>query len=584
MGKFIEELKRRNVIKFAGIYVVAAWVLLQVSDVVVPAAGLPDWVITFVLYLMILGFPFALALSWMFDLTRKGVEPDGQDLGRQRFSFSTPVFIFALAVFAGATLIAYKSALPPPNLTPSIAVIPFSNLTGDRDRDFLSDGITEGILNQLFRLENLKVIARTSVFALKGQNLDLAVIGSRLNVGHILEGSLQSKGNKAKIAVRLISVTTGARLWAETFSGDLTDFEYQENVTNSVIKAVSKAFGQQPPPVARIATREVQARELYMRGRYYYEQRGEENMARAGDFFQQAIDIDPLYADAWAGLGQSFFLRRDDRALASAARALEFDPDNPRALILAATIAGIVDWEFDSALEQARRAVSIAPGDGHVRHFSANLLGLTGNFEASLAEQRIAARLDPLYPPALEGVGHRLRYLWRFEEAAEVYEQSLKNGFMRVNDNLFTVYGELGRIEDAAEATIQTNITPELDDWDRMMLAYYAGDHGEAKRIYESSFKPDRPPVDEAGPGAILDAVHTGDLDYAFAALNSAADRKAINLIRMLRSRITDELYADPRWVEFWQHPNMQPLFLLYMAAGVAPWIPIMKAAIADPL
>ena len=235
-----------------------------------------------------------------------------------------------------------------------------------------------------------------------------------------------------------------------------------------------------------------------------------------------------------------------------------------------------------TAMAMSQRAVAIAPGDGDARHFAAILLALAGQFEAALAEQRIAAPLNPLYPPLLEGIGHRLRYLWRFEEAAEIYEQSLRNGFERVYENLFWVYNELGRIEDAAHATIQTNEQPELDEWDRMMLAYYGGDREEATRLYEAHFLADRPPSSEGRLRAFMDAGYAGDFDYAFEALMASAELKRVNLIRMLRSKLAVDVYSDPRWVKFWNHPNMKPLFDLYLEAGDAPWIPIMNAAIAE--
>ena len=428
---FIEELKRRNVLMVAGIYVVCAWVLLQVADVVVPAAGLPAWLVTFVLYLAIIGLPFALVLSWMFDLTWSGIKQDSEDAAKQQFRLTSPVFILALAIFAGSSFVAYKMSLPVGEVTQSIAVIPFVNLTGDEDQEFLSDGITEEILNRLFRLADLKVIARTSVFALKEQNLGLAEIGSRLGVEHVLEGNLKINGDAVRLGVRMINVASGKHLWAETFDGELSDFEFQDNITNTVIEAIARAFHREPPPVMKVATREVLAREHYLRGRYYYEQRGEENMLRAAELFQQAIDVDPLYADAWAALGETIGLSdqlhpmQDLRVDAIIARALEYDPENPRALTVKATLAGLRDWDFKEAMALSQRAVEIAPGDGDVRHFSAILLGLSGQFEASLAEQRVAAPLNPLYPPLLEGVGHRLRYLWRFEEAIEVYQQML---------------------------------------------------------------------------------------------------------------------------------------------------------------
>ena len=226
MSKFIEELIRRQVFKSAGIYIVAAWVLLQVADIVVPAAGLPDWIVTFVLYILILGFPFAVMLSWFFDLTRKGVErEDGDRLGRKLIS---PAVMLTIATFAVTSFFAYKMALPPPDLTPSIAVIPFENLTGDESQAFLSDGITEEIMNKLFRVKNLKVIARTSAYAIKELNLELPEIGARLGVENVLEGNLQINEDSARLAIRMLNVVTGDLLWTQTFDGKLSDFEFQD--------------------------------------------------------------------------------------------------------------------------------------------------------------------------------------------------------------------------------------------------------------------------------------------------------------------------------------------------------------------
>ncbi len=274
--------------------------LLQVADAVVPAAGLPEWMVTFVLYLEMVGFPFALVLSWMFDLTSKGVKQDQEDAARRQYRLRSPAFMLVVAMFAGSSFVAYEMSQPPSDLTPSIAVIPFVNLTGDENQDFLSDGITEEIMNSLFRLKNLKVIARTSVYAVKELNLDLPEIGSRLGVENVLEGNLQINEDVVRLAIRMINVVTGDRLWGETFDGKLSDFEFQDHVTQSVIEAVSSVFGRAPPPVKKAATREVLAREHFLRGRYYLEQRGSENMQRAAELFQQAIDVDSLYSQAWA--------------------------------------------------------------------------------------------------------------------------------------------------------------------------------------------------------------------------------------------------------------------------------------------
>jgi adenylate cyclase len=592
MSRFIEELKRRQAFKSAGIYIVFAWVLLQVADVVVPAAGWPDWVVTFVLYLMILGFPFILILSWMFDLTKKGIEREEQVSSKKSLSFGSPIILVSLLAFFGGTYFAYQEALPPPDLTPSIAVIPFENLTGDKNQDFLSDGIAEEIMNKLFRMPNLKVIARTSVYAVKELNLELPEIGSRLGVANVLEGNLQINGNNVRLAVRMIEVASGNRLWSETFNGELSDFEFQDLVTNTVIEKVSGIFGLETPAVRPIATKEVLAREHYLRGLYYFEHRGEENMQQAIDLFQQAIDVDPLYADAWAGLGHALFFSRSDsdgvidsenrRVDAAIERALEYDPENARAFTVKAYIAAFRDWDLRTAVAMSQRAVSLAPGSGDARHFHAALLGLSGKPESALPHQRMAASLNPLYPPLLEGVGNILRHLWRFEEAAEIYEQSIRNGFDRVYGSLYFCYGNLGRIEDAAYAIMQHNDPHVLDNQDHMYLAFFAGNQEEATRIYKEHFLEHRPLSSEGSLKAAQEAEVAGDLDYFFETITVSAEMKNFNLIRSLRSKARKDIYADPRWVEFINHPNTKPIYDLYIEAGEVAWLPIMNAAIAE--
>jgi TolB-like protein/Tfp pilus assembly protein PilF len=591
MSRIIEELKRRQVLKPTGIYIVFAWVLLQVADVVVPAAGWPEWVITFVLYLMILGFPFVLLLSWMFDLTSKGVEREDSS-SKKSFSLDSPIILVSLLVFFGGAYFAYQKALPLPDLTPSIAVIPFENLTGDENQDFLSNGITEEIMNNLFRMQNLKVISRISVYAVKDLNLELPEIGSRLGVENVLEGNLQINGDNLRLAVRMIEVATGKRLWSETFDGELSDFEFQDLITNTVIEKVSGIFGRQAPALKPVATREVMAREHYLRGLYYFENRGEENMQHAADLFRQAIDVDPLYADAWAALGQALFMggsndsgvieaenRRVDAAIE---RALKYDPENPRALTVKASIAAFRDWDLKTAVAISQRAVSLAPGSGDARHFHAILLGLSGRPESALPHQRLAASLNPLYPPLLEGIGNLLRHLWRFEECAETYEQSIRNGFDRVYGSLYFCYGNLGQIEEAAHAIMQHNDPHVLDKQDHMFLAYFSGDQEEATRIYKEHFLNRRPPASDGNFKALEEAAIAGDLDYFFESLMAAAEMKDFNLVRFMRSKRVEEVYADPRWVEFINHPNMKPIYDLYIEAGEVAWLPIMNAAIAE--
>ena len=262
----IAELKRRNVFRVGIAYLVLAWVVIQVTDTISPALNLPGWTLPLVTWLGVIGFPFVLIFAWAFELTPDGIKRDHEVDRSQSITPITGrkidfVIIGLLLVAVGFLLVdrytgqdeAEEDQLVSTELTvmkpvesayDSIAVLPFHNMSNDPGQEFFSDGITEELLNALARLRNLKVAARTSSFAFKGQKVDIREIGKALNVATVLEGSLRKSGKRLRITAQLIDVETGYHLWSEIYDRELTDvFAVQDDITAQIMSALKVHLG-----------------------------------------------------------------------------------------------------------------------------------------------------------------------------------------------------------------------------------------------------------------------------------------------------------------------------------------------------
>ncbi|MDH3902866.1 MAG: hypothetical protein OES90_06560, partial [Xanthomonadales bacterium] len=272
---FFAELKRRNVFKVAVAYIIVAWLLLQVSDTLVPALHLPEWFNSGVAFVLIIGFPIAMIFAWAFEMTPEGIKKE-KDVDRSQSITNVTsqklnnviigVLVLALVYFAidkfilapGRTLPGSdqisqqasdhtaetneKSALTPVEVTPdsieannkSIAVLPFVNMSSDPEQEYFSDGLSEELLNLLVKIPELHVAARTSSFSFKGQSIEIPEIASRLNVDHVLEGSVRKSGNQLRITAQLIQADNGYHLWSETYDRQLDNiFQIQDEIAHA---------------------------------------------------------------------------------------------------------------------------------------------------------------------------------------------------------------------------------------------------------------------------------------------------------------------------------------------------------------
>ncbi len=287
--KFVSELKRRNVFQTAALYAVAAWLVLQVGEVTFEPLHLPDWAMTLLVVMVIVGFPVVLVLAWFFDLTRHGLQRDTS----------------ALPQSAGG--IAGDQAKTSSG-GPSVAVLSFDDMSPDKDQEYLCDGIAEEILNRLAKIQNLRVASRTSSFRFKGQPADVNSIGRQLKVATVLEGSVRKSGDQLRITTQLINAEDGYHLWSRSYDRKLEHiFAIQDDIASSVAEALEVTL-RVGPTADCCTTSDVQAYDYYLQGMHYFHRWGLRNVSFSIDMFAKAVQIDPDYARAWAALADSYAL------------------------------------------------------------------------------------------------------------------------------------------------------------------------------------------------------------------------------------------------------------------------------------
>jgi TolB-like protein len=357
---FFTELKRRNVFRVGAAYLVMGWLLIEVASVLLPTFGAPEWVMKVFALLIILGFPIALFFAWAFELTPEGVKRESEIDRSQSITSTTGrkldrtiivLLVIALVYFAwerqqapvelesGGAVVA-EGAVEGDRATSgsvsggsqseaaidhpiSIAVLPFVNMSADPDQEFFSDGMTEEILNTLVKIPDLLVAARTSSFAYKGQNTDVRMIGEELGVAHIVEGSVRKAGDDLRITAQLIRVTDGFHLWSESYDRKMDNvFQIQEEIAEAVAEALKIPLGLSAGTLITNRTTDMEAYELYLRGRHWIRLR-DERLADGLAAMEQVVAREPDFAPAWAMISISRgLLIRVNRSTGHKARSL----------------------------------------------------------------------------------------------------------------------------------------------------------------------------------------------------------------------------------------------------------------------
>lgn len=405
MSRLWAELKRRQVFKVGTAYLVVGWLVIEVADTLAPQLGLPAWAPRLVTFLILLGFPVALVLAWIFDLTPDGVRVEARGAGSAGF-YALVGVVAALALawlFVGrpdVDLISDAQAEPP-----SIAVLPFVNLSPDPENEYFADGIAEELLNILAGVDGLKVASRTSAFSFKGTATPLPEIARQLGVRHVLEGSVRRQGSRVRITAQLIEAGSDDHLWSQTYDRELTDiFQVQEDIARAITDALADVLGHRVVTV-EAPTDDLAAYDHYLRGRRTFFQRRDLDTAVAD--LRAAVERDPRFAAAWGYLaatghviGSGGYPTRMDRgeaarlAEAAADRALALDP----ALTLAMAVKGVHTHARLAGLDLLQRAAAQETQESTARLW----LGLQwlqlGYREQAMAAFEAAHEQDPLVP------------------------------------------------------------------------------------------------------------------------------------------------------------------------------------------
>jgi len=427
-----EELKRRNVFKAALVYIIAGWVVMQVVDVMFPALHLPEWTVTLVAALMIIGFPFVLILSWVYELTPEGLKLERDVEAADSITPQTSrklnyLIVGLLAVAIGLLLfnrfMPTRGTVEPPapsddvvtgvtgsdGLT-SVAVLPFVNMSDDPGNEYFSDGLSEELINVLVRIKGLRVPSRTSSFAFKDENIAISEIAQQLKVNHILEGSVRKAGDTVRITAQLIDVGTDTHLWSETYDRQLEDiFAIQEEIAGNIVEALQETLGADQEVSVAPLTDDMEAYQLYLRGRHLFSQR---SVGPAIDLLSRAVELDPEFAEAWSSLASVHVAsppydpsidpqqaRVEAKSAADRAIALKQDLARPYA-VLAVLATHDLDWL--QAEQELKTALSLNPSDPTVRFWYGAWLSELGYFEEGQAHLLQALEQDPV-----SGVMHR---------------------------------------------------------------------------------------------------------------------------------------------------------------------------------
>ncbi len=457
---FFAELKRRNVIRMAGLYLLGAWLLTQVASTVFPAFDVPGWALRGLIITLVLGFIPAMIFSWVFELTPEGLKRDedvapeqsiAPQTGRRMDRMIIAVLVVALGYFGFDKFVlaprrnAAESHPAGPTSEPavggnskSIAVLPFDNLSEDKSNAYFAEGVQDEILTRLAKVADLKVISRTSTQHFKSAPDNLPQIARQLGVANILEGSVQRSNDQVRVNVQLINALTDAHLWADIYDRKLTDiFAVESDIAKTIADTLQvKLTGSEKLLLAKSPTENPEAYKLYLQGRFFWNKRTVGDFRTAISFFERAVALDPNYAAAHAGLAQTYLLipvfgggsPREffPKAMTVARRAIALDEASAEGHATLAMLL-LFDFKFAESEQEFRRAIALNPNYATGHHWFGNSLLVTlGRFDEAIKEGERGVDLDPLSLIINADLGSTLLIARRYDEAIAQLQRTLQ--------------------------------------------------------------------------------------------------------------------------------------------------------------
>ena len=597
----LDELQRRKIVQWTLGYAAGAWVFLQALGFMVDSYDWPHTVSRIAIVVVAVGFFVTMVLAWYHG-----------ERGKQRMPRNEVLLLAVLLALAGG--LAWRTAHAPVTVSSSaassqspvasiadphsIAVLPFVNMSADPAQEFFSDGIAEELLNRLAQFSDLKVAARTSAFQFKGKNLDVADIGRKLKVSHVLEGSVRKQGAQLRITAQLIDTASGYHLWSHTYDGDATDvFKVQDEISTAIADALEAKISGRPAQGNATRQANPEAYDDYLQGRALIAKRVGDNAQRAVEAFDRAIAGDPSYSPAHSGrafaltIGSYWgdWLPREQAfamARTSIDEALRLDPDNAEAYMVRGTI-GIASLRIVEGKADLDRALVLAPGSVDVINFYGDMLEFIGDMRGAETMKRKAMALDPLAFIHPTNLAQILASEGRMTESLQYAERGAALGAVvgagSVFGNVFEAQLRAGRVADAQRTYDRACTTTTPDTLARcpamqVMLLAALGRTVETERAMANfvaavhAGKPMRI-GGRSGPIGLAFLYEFALHDPHRAAAELRASLEKVQwfaydklLLTPQGQKLPEEISNDPDWLAAWNDPRLKEWMDAYRA------------------
>jgi TolB-like protein/Tfp pilus assembly protein PilF len=593
----IAELQRRNVFRVGAAYLALGWIVAQVTALVTPALHLPESILSTVVWIGVIGFPFVLLFAWAYELTPEGLKREHavdrsqsitQHTARRLDTIVIAMLAIAIGLFVfdrfaprddagagnnngprdsssaaddrGHGPLPQQQSTPAPAATTdnSIAVLPFADMSQGKDQEYFSDGLAEELLNLLAQIPELRVTARTSSFSFKGKDVDIAAIAKALNVAHVLEGSVRRSGNTVRITAQLVRASDSTHLWSKSYDREMTDiFKVQDEIAGEVVGALRLKL---LPGGSKTETASTEAYNKFLLGRQYNERSSPEGWTLAKVALEEAIALDPGYAAAYAGLAEAEAYAADyeptvqaidagkERALAAAERAIELAPEFADGYSARGYMRYSFRWDWAAAQADFERAVQLDPADATMWRRYSQLLGNRGREEEAIASMRRATELDPLSAPAWHSFGFILLQHGDHAPAREALERALaiNPDYDYALMTLATLDIVQGNPRQALERVQRTTAIWRL--YGTALAQHSLGDHAASRRALDEL---EQKHADGWAYQVAVIHAWRGDADQAFAWLERARAQHDGALVFTMRDPLLQSLRDDPRFAAF---------------------------------
>jgi TolB-like protein/Tfp pilus assembly protein PilF len=590
-GSFFSQLKERHVVRVAIAYGVTAWLLAQIATQIFPFFEVPNWGVRLVILALVIGFPIALALAWAFEITPEGIVrteesvPSESSRRRTGYTFTVGIIIVTLAAIG---LFAFRLSRQKPSSAPtnesvpavssvkSIAVLPFENASNEPNTEYLSEGISEALINSLSELQQLRVIARPMAFRYKQKDVDPRQVGRELGVTAVLTGKVRQMQNALNVQVDLVDPVTGAEIWGGGYDRKIADLlAIKQAIAQQVTaKLKLKLSSEEQRRLVKHDSTNPEAYQFYLRGRYFWDKRTSDGIKQAIEHFQQSIERDPNFALGYVGLADSYtglafynFAAPHEampKAKESVIKALTLDDTLAEAHTTLAHILINYDWNWAAAEKEFKRSIELKPDYARAHQWYAiHYLTAMGRLEEAVQEMKKALELEPASLVMNTFMGATLYYAGRYDEAIDQCRRTIQ-----MDPNFAVAHWHLGlayeqkQLLDAATEEFKKAIS--LSGGSPLMKAAFGRAHAESQKKYEANEMLNE--LNELAKRQYASAyematihVALGNNEQAFQLLAKAYAEHSFHLVNLNVSPQFKSIRSDPRFLDLVQRIGLSP-------------------------